>query len=137
MPVLAVQPLDHGRTAVFAGDTTRKWQQGPRAMDQESPFLRFWGQRVRWLAGRNANVETKASITASADKVYYEPGEPIRTLGHRPRQGRARAPVTPEVVATVRGPDGHARRGRHSRPCRPGRPLRRHDRAEDGRAATK
>ena len=56
MPVLAVQPLDKGCMAVFTGDTTRKWQQGPRAMDAESPYLRFWGQMVRWLAGRAANI---------------------------------------------------------------------------------
>lgn len=106
MPVLVVQPLDHGRTAIFAGDTTRKWQQGPRAMNQDSPFLRFWGQTVRWLAGRNANVETQAGITANADKVYYEPGEPIRlsaTVRDKEGQGASHA----RVVATVRLPNGH------------------------------
>ena len=51
MPVLATQPVGKGRSAVFIGDTTRKWQQGPRALNQDSPFLQFWGQMVRWLAG--------------------------------------------------------------------------------------
>ena len=46
-----------GRSAVFCGDTTRKWQQGPRALDQESPFLQFWGQMIRWAAGRASDVE--------------------------------------------------------------------------------
>ena len=87
MPVLAVQPLDKGRTAVFCGDTTRKWQQGPRALDQESPFLRFWGQMVRWLAGRATTVEAKASVTGQHRQGYYEPEEPIRDLGRRPRRG--------------------------------------------------
>jgi uncharacterized membrane protein len=105
MPVFVVQPLDRGRTAVFAGDTTRKWQQGPRAMNQESPFLRFWGQTVRWLAGRNANVETQAGITASADKVYYEPGEAIRLSAIvRDKEGQGASHA--RVVATVRGPTG-------------------------------
>jgi len=34
MPALAVQPLGRGRTAVFTADTTRKWQQGPRALER-------------------------------------------------------------------------------------------------------
>lgn len=105
MPVLAVQPLDRGRMAVFTGDTTRKWQQGPRALNQESPFLRFWGQMVRWLAGRAANVETQASITANTDKAYYEPGEPIHisaVVRDKEGQGANKA----KVVASVRGPTG-------------------------------
>ncbi len=71
MPVLAIQPVEKGRSAVFTGDTTRKWQQGPRALDQETPFLRFWGQMVRWAAGRTGPVEAAAGITASTDKGYY------------------------------------------------------------------
>ena len=77
MPVMVIQPVGKGRTAVFSGDTTRKWQQGPRALDQESPFLRFWGQVVRWAAGRSEQVEAKASITAGTDKAHYDPDEPI------------------------------------------------------------
>jgi len=101
-PVLAVQPMDKGRTAVFTGDTTRKWQQGPRVMDQDSPFLRFWGQVVRWLAGRSAAVEAEASIVASTDKGYYEPEEPIQISAIvRDDQGEGTDKAT--VVAKVRG----------------------------------
>ncbi len=134
MPVLVVQPLDHGRTAVFAGDTTRKWQQGPRALNQDSPFLRFWGQTVRWLAGRNANVETQAGIVASADKVYYEPGEPIRLSAIvRDKEGQGASHA--RVVATVRGPTGRVEEATLSAVTGPGRPLRRRDRAAVGRGA--
>jgi uncharacterized membrane protein len=105
MPVLAVQPLGRGRTAVFIGDTTRKWQQGPRALGQESPFLRFWGQMVRWLAGRGADIETKASITASTDKAYYEPGEPIH-ISAVVRDKEGQGANNAKVVASVRGPTG-------------------------------
>ena len=105
MPVLAVQPLDRGRTAVFAGDTTRKWQQGPQALGQESPFLRFWGQMVRWLAGRNAKVEAQAGIVASTDKAYYEPGETIHISAIvRDKEGQGANDA--KVVASVRGPTG-------------------------------
>ena len=91
--------------AIYAGDTTRKWQQAPRALETDSPFLRFWGQMVRWLAGRGANVETQASIAASTDKAYYEPGEPIHisaVVRDKEGQGASNA----KVVASVRGPTG-------------------------------
>ena len=105
MPVLAVQPLDRGRMAVFTGDTTRKWQQGPRALDLESPFLRFWGQMVRWLAGQEKSVEAQASIVAGTEKTYYEPGEPIRISAVvRDKEGQGANDA--KVVASVRGPAG-------------------------------
>ncbi len=105
MPVLAVQPVDHGRTAVFAGDTTRAWQQGPQAQGQESPFSRFWGQTVRWLAGRESGVETQASVAAATDKAHYELGEPIRiTAIVRDKEGQGANKA--EVEATVRVHDG-------------------------------
>ncbi len=88
MPVLAVQPFGKGRTAVFSADTTRNWQQGPRGLDQETPFLRFWGQVVRWLANRNEAVKAEAGVTARADKASYQPDEAVG------------------IVATVRAQDG-------------------------------
>jgi len=103
MPILAVQPVDKGRTAVFCGDTTRRWQQVPRALDQESPFLRFWGQMVRWLAGRSQAVEAKASLAGSTDKGSYEPEEPVRvTAVVRDEKGEATAAA--KVKAKVKGP---------------------------------
>lgn len=105
MPVLVAQPVDKGRTAVFCGDTTRNWQQGPRAMNQESPFLRFWGQMVRWLAGRSVAVETEASITAATDKGYYEPDEPIR-ISAIVRDQQGEGATNAKVVAKVKGPAG-------------------------------
>jgi len=120
MPILAVQPVDKGRTAVFCGDTTRKWQQGPRALDQESPFLQFWGQMVRWLAGRSTAVEAKASIAGGTDKGFYEPEEPVRisaVVRDDKGEGTAEAKVTAKVkgpgpaeqlaMTVVPGPGGH------------------------------
>ena len=135
MPVLAVQPLDRGRTAVFTGDTTRKWQQGPRALGQESPFLRFWGQMVRWLAGRGRHASRPRPASSPAPtRPYYEPGEPIhisavvrdkRRPGRRQRQGR-RPPSTGRAASTDQ---------RHAlRRCPARRPLRRRRRAAHGRA---
>ncbi|MFZ1932907.1 MAG: VWA domain-containing protein [Thermoguttaceae bacterium] len=121
MPVLAVQPVDRGRAAVFAADTTRKWQQGPRALGRDSPFLRFWGQMVRWLAGRAESLATQAGIDASADKTVYQPGETIHlaaVVRNRDGQGAEGAKVEAVVkgpladtdhvpLAAVPGPSGH------------------------------
>ena len=104
-PVLAVQPVDDGRTAVFCGDTTRNWQQGPRAMDQDSPFLQFWGQMVRWLAGRTTEVTTEASVVGSTDKGYYEPEEVI-TLSAVVRDEQGEGTDEASVTAKIKGPSG-------------------------------
>ena len=60
---------------------------------------------VRWLAGRGANVETQASITASTDKAYYEPGEPIH-ISAIVRDKEGQGANNAKVVASVRGPAG-------------------------------
>ncbi len=105
MPLLAVQPVDKGRTAVFCGDTTRKWQQGPVAMDQESPFLQFWGQLVRWAAGRSTEVEARASVVSSTDKGYYEPDEEV-LIAAVVRDEKGEGALGAKVAAKVRDPAG-------------------------------
>jgi len=105
MPVLAVQPVGEGRTAVFACDTTRRWQQGLRARDEETPFLQFWGQLVRWLAGRTTEVATEAGVSARTDKGYYEPGETVGVSAIvRDQEGEGTGQAV--VTARVRGPAG-------------------------------
>jgi uncharacterized membrane protein len=103
LPVLAVAPAEDGRAAVFTGDTTRNWHQSLKTLDRETPFLRFWGQMVRWLAGRSETLEAEAGIVASTDKAHYEPGSPISiTAVVRGSEGQAVSDA--RVVATVRGP---------------------------------
>ena len=53
------------------------------AMDQESPFARFWGQMIRWLANCTAEVKAEAGITARTDKAYYGPDSAITILPAR------------------------------------------------------
>jgi uncharacterized membrane protein len=107
MPVLAVAPCDRGRTAVFAADTTRNWQQGPEAFDRESPFVRFWGQLVRWLAGRSETLEAKASVAVTTDKSAYEAGEPVHlsaVVRDKDGEGAAGATAIAQVTASQGGP---------------------------------
>lgn len=105
MPVLAVMPVDKGRTAVFTADTTRKWQQVPRVLDRESPFLQFWGQLIRWAAGRFEQVESRASVVATTDKAAYEPDETIQ-INAVVRDERGEGTDKAKVVATVRAKSG-------------------------------
>lgn len=105
MPVLLVQPFGEGRTAVFACDTTRVWQQGPRALGQESPFLRFWGQFARYLAGRAEEVSREAGVTASTDKGYYEPEEPI-VIAAIVRDEQGEGATAAKTFAEIKTPDG-------------------------------
>lgn len=105
MPILAIQPVGKGRAAVFTGDTTRKWQQGARAMDRQSPFARFWGQMVRFLAGRTESVEAKSGIEVNLEKGYYEPDEQVKlsaTVRDKDGQGTNNA----QVMAKMTNPAG-------------------------------
>jgi uncharacterized membrane protein len=103
MPVLAVQPAAKGRVAVFTSDTTRNWQQVPRALGQESPFARFWGQTIRWLANRTEDVKAEAKITARTDRAYYEPDSRI-TVSAAVRDQSGEGTDRALVVAQVNGP---------------------------------
>lgn len=105
MPVLAIQPVDEGRSAVFCGDTTRKWQQGPAALDQDSPFLQFWGQLIRWAAGRTTEVEAEACVVSSTDKGYYEPDEEI-LISAVVRDEKGEGALDAKVVAKIKDPAG-------------------------------
>ena len=107
MPVLAVQPIELGRTAVFCGDTTRAWQQGPRVRDERSPFLQFWGQMVRWLAGRSDRVSAGASVTARVEGANYRPGQQIEIVA-TVRDRRGEATDAARATATVNTPEGQA-----------------------------
>jgi uncharacterized membrane protein len=105
MPVLAVQPAAKGRVAVFTSDTTRNWQQVPRALGQESPFARFWGQTIRWLANRTEDVKAEAKLTVRTDKAYYEPDSPV-TISAAVRDQTGEGTDQAEVVARVKGSQG-------------------------------
>ncbi|MBM4089152.1 MAG: VWA domain-containing protein [Planctomycetes bacterium] len=105
MAVMAVHRFGEGRSAVFTADTTRNWHQALRAMDQETPFLRFWGQTVRWLAGRGDTMEAEAGIVSTTDKAYYAP-EATVTISATVRAEDGSAAAGAGVTATVKDPEG-------------------------------
>ena len=72
---LAVQNLGAGRSAAWTADTTWNWRQLLAAQGRESPYSRFWGQMVRYLAGADAksrNAGTHAMLRL--DRTYLERG---------------------------------------------------------------
>ncbi|HUV39915.1 MAG TPA: hypothetical protein VMY39_09895, partial [Planctomycetota bacterium] len=78
-------------TAAFTSTGTHRWYRLTRPLGEDSPYVRFWGQLVRWLSGREARERAvTAGITATLDKDYYDPGEKVL------------------VVASVRDSDGLA-----------------------------
>ena len=77
--VLAVQRYGNGRSAAFTADTTNLWYNAMRASGQDSPFNRFWGQLVRWLAGADVrNRQRGAGVDGLLNKSWYQHGESVR-----------------------------------------------------------
>ncbi len=104
MPVLAVGVAGKGRTAVFAADTTRLWYQATRALGRQSPFVRFWGQLVRWLAGRGTSTAT-LTMTARTTKPWYRPGEIVQ-IEAEARDEEGAGTNDAAIAATLTGPGG-------------------------------
>lgn len=77
--VLAVQRYGKGRSAAFTVDTTYLWYLPLRGMGQESPYNKFWGQLVRWLAGEDVrNRQRGAGIEGLLNKSLFQLGESVK-----------------------------------------------------------
>ena len=76
--ILAVGHYGKGRSAAFAADTTYRWQLELRTLGNESPYHRFWGQLIRWLAGES-KIKTASgpSVTAMIRRQRYRPGQVV------------------------------------------------------------
>lgn len=108
--VLAVQQFGKGRSAAFAADTTIQWNVAVLAQGKDSPYNRFWGQMVRWLASQeDLAKKAGASVTAMMPKERYEPGEAVvMRAAVTDKQGQSTAYAT--VWAQVTGPDNKTTR---------------------------
>ncbi len=87
--VLAVHNFGAGRAAAFSADTTWLWSLRLRSMGVESPYHRFWGQLIRYLAGVEKKDQRKAPcVLGRIERSYLRQGEELA------------------VAALVRGADG-------------------------------
>ena len=78
MIVVAAQQYGAGRTVAFTADTTWRWLFQMKGMGRETPYVKFWGQAIRWLAREEVKArEQKPGITAFADRRAYDPGEEV------------------------------------------------------------
>jgi uncharacterized membrane protein len=76
--VLAAQRYGKGRSAAFTIDTTYLWYLPLRAMGQDSPYNRLWGQLVRWLAGEDVkNRQHGAGVEGLLNKSLFKLGESV------------------------------------------------------------
>ena len=109
--VLAVQRFGAGRSAAFTADTTWQWDAPMRGLGRQSPYQRFWGQFVRWLA----NVETKSRDAAPAvmirpDKSFFRVGPgSVKVLAQvQDDKGKPAENAQVMLTATPQDPQGRA-----------------------------
>ncbi|HEV7298618.1 MAG TPA: glutamine amidotransferase [Tepidisphaeraceae bacterium] len=77
--VLATHRYGEGRAAACTVDTTYLWYLPLRAMGQDSPYNRFWGQLVRWLANSDVrNRDRGPGLEALLNKNVFQLGESVR-----------------------------------------------------------
>ncbi|MFW6133868.1 MAG: glutamine amidotransferase [Planctomycetota bacterium] len=100
--VLAVQSYGVGRSAAFTADTTWQWYLRLRARGADSPYNRFWGQLVRWLAGAEAKrLQAGTALLAAVEpsRTTFAPGESIQA--HAFIHSAESAPEVTDVRARV------------------------------------
>ncbi len=89
LAALAAGRFGSGRSLAATFDSTWLWYRPMIGLGEESPYVRYWGQAMRWLAGvEETEHEAGAHVSAYSDKHYYEPG------------------MTPRVMARVTDPKG-------------------------------
>jgi len=77
--ILATQRYGQGRAAAFTADTTYLWYLPLRGLGQDSPYNKFWGQLIRWLAGEDVrNRQRGPGLDGLLNKNLYQLGENVR-----------------------------------------------------------
>jgi len=73
---LAAGRYGSGRVLAATFDSTWLWYTPMQGLGLDSPYVRYWGQAIRWLAGVEETQRAEGSqVTAYADKRFYDPGE--------------------------------------------------------------
>jgi uncharacterized membrane protein len=105
LPVLVVGNFGAGRTAALAVDTTWRWYAPAKGLGLESPYVRFWGQLVRWLAGYEGEEEVgQPGLEAWLDKAFYALGDPVY-ISAKVRGGDGLLTDKARVQAHLEGPE--------------------------------
>lgn len=101
LPVLVVQQFGAGKSAAFTADTTRLWDVPMRAAGAESPYQRFWGQMIRFLAGVEAKVrKTSPAVVLRMESNYAQVGDSVKLVA-RVQDARGQAPASAQVTVTI------------------------------------
>ena len=101
---LAVQRFGAGRTAALTVDTTWVWRGGAAGKGKLSPFDRFWGQLIRWIASAELKKRPAgAGVTLLVQKNYYLPGESVR-IKAKVRDHKGRTTAYADVKAVIDRP---------------------------------
>jgi uncharacterized membrane protein len=112
--VLAVQPVEAGRSAAFAADTTWQWYLPLEGMGAQSPYRLFWGQMVRWLADvQGKPKQANASLVGRLSPGYLQVGSSVKLLARvkdTTGQPTDAARVSAEIVPVDAEPPGPAAR---------------------------
>jgi len=114
-PLIAVAAgrFGSGRAVAATIDSTRLWYVPLRGLGKESPYVRYWGQAIRWLAGADETHRAMgAGVAAYSDRHFYEPGgEPILRAFVTDPEGQAtdRADVEATIVRKGESRGSHVR----------------------------
>ena len=102
--VVAVNHFGRGRTMAFTADSTWQWYLKLRGLGQESPYVRFWVQACRWLAGKRIEEGTdEAGLSVHLEEDMIDAGaDAVLRAQAYDRQGL----LTPmaRVAAAISGP---------------------------------
>jgi uncharacterized membrane protein len=96
-----------GHAMVLTADTTWRWTRLTRVLGQnDTLYARFWGQTIRWLAGRTLE-DQRPVLTVNTDQPSYELGKTVAV--RVVRQSPTGADISgAEVGVEVSGPGGKA-----------------------------
>ena len=80
-----------GRAIAATIDSTHLWYMPMKGLGKDSPYVRYWGQSVRWLAGlEETKRSTEAGVIAYVDQHFYRPGaSPVIRANVTDRDGQA------------------------------------------------
>ncbi len=100
--VLAVRQFGAGRSAAFTADTTWKWDLRLRPAGADSPYHRFWGQFIRYLAGVDKTTRAgTASVLARLSTAYIRQDEELKITA-QVKDSDAKPASSASVTATIR-----------------------------------